>query len=187
MFELVPGHVQEVDRPRFSRILTQLDEDGKKHDYKLVDTTTPSSVPLFTAVDASSCWVLTGERKLQSDERPHAAFDIAAVDMTGTWLLDRAGSSAGRSEVKSVRRRMDRRGLLLARRARRRVPVTTASHTRGDDGPQYDEGKRGSSSCAPSKTSCLFPHAFSRLAHYLALRVVPNPKFLPDFFGRQRT
>lgn len=117
MFELVPGHVQEVDRRRFNRILAQMDKEGKKHDYKPLDALSPSSLPLFAAVDGS--WALIDERKLQSHERPDPAFDIATIDRTGTWLLDRSGSSAGRPEVKSVLRRMDRRGLLVGEKALR--------------------------------------------------------------------
>jgi len=116
MFEMVPGHVQDVDHRRFNRILAQMDKEGKKHDYKPVDAVSPSSLPLFTASDAA-LWTLTGERKLHGDERPDPVFDIAAVDKMGTWLLDRSGSSAGRPEVKSVLRRMDRRGLLVGEKA----------------------------------------------------------------------
>ena len=116
MFELVPGHVQDVDRRRFNRILVQMDKAGKKHDYNPVDAASPSSLPLFTASDDAP-WTLAGERKLEGDERPEPAFDVAAIDEVGTWLLDRSGSSAGRPDVKSVLRRMDRRGLLVGEKA----------------------------------------------------------------------
>lgn len=116
MFELVPGHVQDVDRRRFNSILAQMDNAGKKHDYTPVDTVSPSSLPLFTVSDDAP-WTLTDERKLQGDERPDPTFDIVAIDAAGTWLLDRSGSIAERPEVKSVLRRMDRRGLLVGKKA----------------------------------------------------------------------
>lgn len=116
MFELVPEYVKDVDRRRFNRILAQINKAGKKHDYIPVDVSRPSSLPLFTA-SGDAPWVLVGERKLQGDERSDSAFDIAAIDATGIWLLDRSGSSAGRSEVKSVLRRKDRRGFLVAEKA----------------------------------------------------------------------
>jgi hypothetical protein len=116
MFEMVPGHVQDVDHRRFNRILAQMDKEGKKHDYTPVDVASPSSLPLFTASDDAP-WTLAGERKLQGHERPEPAFNIAAIDMAGTWLLDYSGSSVGRPEVKSVLRRIDRYGLLVGEKA----------------------------------------------------------------------
>ena len=113
MFEMVPIYVQDVDRRRFNRILKEMDKAGKKHSYTPLDTaTSPSSQPLFTVLDSAK-WIITGERKLQGDERPNPAFDIAAVDGSGTWLLDRSGSSNGQQQVKSVLRRLDRLGHLV--------------------------------------------------------------------------
>lgn len=112
MFEMVPGHVQDVDHRRFNRILAQMDKEGKKHEYTPVDAASPSSLPLFTATNGAP-WTLAGERKLQGDERPEPGFDIVAVDVAGIWLLDHSGSSVGRPEVKSVLRRIDRSGLLV--------------------------------------------------------------------------
>jgi len=116
MFELVPDFVKDVDRRRFNRILAQINKAGKKHEYIPIDVSSPSSLPLFTASDDAP-WVLVGERKLQGDERSDSAFDIVAIDATGIWLLNRSGSSAGRPEVKSVLRRKDRRGFLVAEKA----------------------------------------------------------------------
>ena len=109
MFELVPDHVEDVDRRRFNRILEQMDKAGKKHEYASIDVASPSSLPLFTA-SKDAPWTLMGEQKLQGDERPDPAFAIVAIDATGTWLLDRAGTSDGRPEVKSMLRRLDRYG-----------------------------------------------------------------------------
>lgn len=116
MLERVPDYVKDVDRRRLNRILAQMDKAGKKHEYTPVETASPSSLPLFTLSDDAP-WTLGGERKLESDERPDPAFDIAAIDANGTWLLDRSGSSAGRPGVKSVLRRVDRRGLLVGEKA----------------------------------------------------------------------
>ena len=116
MFEVVPGHVKDVDLRRFNRILTQMDKAGNKHDYTPVDAVSPSSLPLFTVSDDTP-WTLMDERKLQRDERPDPAFDIAAIDAAGTWLLDCSGASAKRPVVKSVLRRMDRCGLLVGEKA----------------------------------------------------------------------
>lgn len=116
MFERVPDYVKDVDRRRFNRILAQMDKAGKNHDYTPVEAASPSSLPLFTLSDDAN-WSLAGERKLEGDERPEPAFDIAAIDLTGTWLLDRSGSSADRPEVKSVLRRIDRRGVLVGEKA----------------------------------------------------------------------
>ena len=69
----------------------------------------PSSQPLFT-VSGSSGWDIVGERNLQGDERPDPAFKVAASDGSGTWLLDRSGSSFGQPDVKSAPRRLDRLG-----------------------------------------------------------------------------
>lgn len=109
MFEQVPGDVQEVDRRRFNRILGMMEKAGRNHDYAPVDTATVSPEPLFTVSDGAG-WTLVGERRLKADERPHPAFDVVGVDGSGTWLLDRSGSSAGRPGVKSVLQRLDRCG-----------------------------------------------------------------------------
>ena len=113
MFELIPNGLQDADKRRFNRILDQMDKAGKKHNFTPVDVASPSSQPLFTVSDRSG-WVLVGERKLKGDERPDPAFDIAAVDGSGAWLLNRSGMSADRPDVKSVLRRMDRFGHLVA-------------------------------------------------------------------------
>lgn len=130
MFKMVPGHVQDVDHRRFNRILAQMDKEGKKHDYTPVDAASPSSVPLFTSSDDAP-WTLADERKLQGDERPEPAFDIAAVDVTGTWLLDHSGSSVGRPEAKSVLRRIDRCGLLVGEKALRHDAYRTGAGATG--------------------------------------------------------
>ena len=116
MLEMVPRDVQDVDRRRFNRILKQMDKAGKKHNYTPVDAASPSLQPLFTVLDGHG-WVVSGERKLQGDERPNPAFQVAAVDGSGTWLLDRSGSSVGQTEVKSVLRRLDRLGRFVGEKA----------------------------------------------------------------------
>jgi hypothetical protein len=112
MLALVPNDVQEVDKRRFNRILNQMDKAGRKHGFSPVDANSPSSQPLFTA-SGDSGWILAGERKLKNEERPHPSFDIAAVDGSGTWLVDRSGRSVDRLDVKSVLRRLDRLGHLV--------------------------------------------------------------------------
>ena len=112
MLETVPADVQDVDRRRFNRILRLMDKAGKKHNYTPVDAASPSSQPLFT-VSGGHGWVISGERKLQGDERPNPAFHVAAMDGSGTWLLDRSGSSVGQRGVKSVLRRLDRVGCFV--------------------------------------------------------------------------
>ncbi|WP_207387782.1 J domain-containing protein [Chlorobium sp. N1] len=130
MFEMVPDHVQDVDHRRFNRILAQMNKEGKKHDYTPIDAASPSSLPLFTVSDAAP-WTLAGERKLQGDERLEPAFDIAGIDVAGTWLLDRSGSSVGRLEVKSVIRRIDRCGHLLGEKALRHDAYRTGAGAAG--------------------------------------------------------
>ena len=113
MLEMVPKDVQDVDRRRFNRILNQMDKAGEKHSYAPVAAVaSPSSQSLFTVLGGDG-WAVTGERKLQDDERPNPAFDIAAVSESGTWLVDRFGSSAGQPEVKCVLRRLDQFGHLV--------------------------------------------------------------------------
>ena len=113
MLEMVPRDVQDVDRRRLNRILKQMDKAGKKHNYTPVDAASPSSQPLFTVLDGHG-WVVSGERRLQGDERPNPAFQVAAMDGSGTWLLDHSGSSVGQPGVKSVLRRLDRLGRFVA-------------------------------------------------------------------------
>lgn len=112
MFELVPDDVQEVDKRRFNRIIHQMDKAGKKHDFSPIHADSPSSQALFTVLEDCG-WILAGERKLKNEERPHPSFDIAAVDRSGTWLLDRSGRSVGQLSVKSVLRRVGRLGQLV--------------------------------------------------------------------------
>lgn len=112
MFECVPEHVKDVDRRRFNRILKDMEKLGKKHGYAPVDVASSSSLPLFK-VSEDAPWTLVGEQKLKGDERPDPDFTIAAIDARGTWFLDRSGASVGRPEVKSVLRRMDRRGCFV--------------------------------------------------------------------------
>lgn len=126
MFELIPDHVKDVDRRRFNRILAQMDKARKKHGFTTIDVASPSSLPLFMVSD-NAPWKLVGERKLRDDERPDLAFDVAAIDTTGIWLLDRSGSSVGQSEVKSVLRRMDRRGFLVGEKALRHDAYRTGA------------------------------------------------------------
>ena len=109
---MVPVDVKDVDRRRFNRILKQMDKVGKRHSYMPVDAASLSSQPLFTVSDGAG-WTVTGERKLQGDERHNPAFDLVAVGGSGTWLLDRTGSSSDRPEVKSVLQRLDRPGLFV--------------------------------------------------------------------------
>ena len=113
MHEIVPREFQDVDRRRFNRTLNQMDKAGKKHTYIPVDAATNSSAPLFTVLGGAG-WAVTEERKLQGDERPNPAYDIVALDGSGTWLLDRSGSSTRQPEVKSVLRRLDRLGRFVA-------------------------------------------------------------------------
>lgn len=118
MFDLVPGYVNDVDRRRFNQILAQMDKAGKKHGYSPVDAAKPSSLPLFT-LSADTQWRLTGERKLEGEERPDPAFDIVAIDSEGTWLLNRSGSGTETPEIRSIIRRIDRHGALIGERALR--------------------------------------------------------------------
>jgi hypothetical protein len=116
MFEVVPDYVQEVDKRRFNHIISEMDKAGKKHEFIPIEADSPSSQPLFTASEESG-WTLVEERKLQKEERPHPSFEIAAVDESGTWLLDRTGKSLDQSNGKSVLRRLDRSGCLLGEKS----------------------------------------------------------------------
>jgi len=116
MFELVPSHVKDTDHRRFNQILTKMDKVGKKHNYTPIDVAKLSSLPLFT-VSEGSPWILVDERKLENEERPHPAFDIISIDTSGTWLLDRSGSSLNQPDTKSVIRRIDRNGILIGEKA----------------------------------------------------------------------
>jgi hypothetical protein len=112
MLALVPSHIRDADKRRFNRILDQMDKGGKKHTFERVVVESPSAQPLFIASDGSG-WELDGERKLEADERPDPAFDVAAVDGVGTWLLDRKKVRAGRPDVKATLRRLDQHGHLV--------------------------------------------------------------------------
>ena len=109
MLKMVPGEVQDVDKRRFNRILKQINKAGKKPGYTPFDAASTSLQPLFKVLDGEG-WVVSGERKLQVHERPNPAFDVVAADGSGTWLLDRSGSSVSQPEVNSVLRRLDRLG-----------------------------------------------------------------------------
>ena len=113
MFELVPKYVQDLDRRRFNRILKNIDTAGKKHGFKPVRVDAKSSQPLFS-IAGGSCWFLEGERKLKTDERPDPAFEVVAIDQSGTLLLDRSGKSVDQPRVRSILRRLDRNGHVIA-------------------------------------------------------------------------
>ena len=130
MFELVPGYVRDVDKRRFNRILDQMDKAGKNHDFTRMDAVSPSSQPLFTTLGQSG-WVLVDERKLKSDERPDPAFDIAAVNKSGTWLIDYSGRSADQPDVKSVLRRMDQFGRFMVEKPLRHDVYRTGCGSSG--------------------------------------------------------
>ncbi|OQS20733.1 J domain-containing protein [Chromobacterium violaceum] len=130
MFERVPNYVEDVDRRRFNRVLAQMDKAGKRHDYTPVDVSSSSQLPLFSMSDDAP-WTLVGELKLQSDERPNAAFDIAAIDPTGIWLLDRSGSSMDPPEAGGVLRRMDRHGFFVGEKALRHDVYLTGASANG--------------------------------------------------------
>lgn len=116
MFEMIPDYVKDTDRRRFNQILANMDKAGKKHSYTPIDISKPSSLPLFT-LSENATWGLKDERKLNTEERPDPSFDIVSIDVTGTWLLDRSGTSKNSSDVKSVLRRIDRNGLLVCEKA----------------------------------------------------------------------
>lgn len=116
MFEFVPDDVQEVDKRRFNRILDRMDKAGKTHRFTRVHATAPSSEPPFTITDNSG-WALVDERKLTKSGQPDPAFDILAVNRSGTWLLDRSGKSVAGSTGKCVLRRTDRSGSVIAERS----------------------------------------------------------------------
>lgn len=139
MFERVPGHVKDVDLRRFNRILKEMEKSGKKHGYEPVDVASPSSLPLFEASEDAP-WTLVGERKLKVGERPDPAFTIAAIDATGTWLLDRSGASADQSGVKIVLRRMDRHGGLVGEKALYHDAYRTGTGTAGSGIAIMDSG-----------------------------------------------
>lgn len=130
MFERVPEYTKDVDRRRFNRILKDIEKAGKKHDFEPLDVASPSSLPLFT-VSKDAAWELIGERKLKKDEQPDPNFSIVSIDTKGTWLLDRTGASSERSEVKSVLRRIDRRGRLIGEKALPHDVYRTGTGTAG--------------------------------------------------------
>ena len=130
MFEIVPSHVKDIDRRRFNRIIAQMEKAGKKHEYHSIDVPNSSSIPLFSASDDAP-WSLFDERKLQISERTDPAFDIAGVDSTGTWLINRSGSSARQLDVKIVLRRIDRRGNKVGEKALRHDAYRTAASAFG--------------------------------------------------------
>lgn len=132
MFEFVPNYVQDVDQRRFNKILAQMEKAGKKHDFKPVDVASPSSLPLFIVSEDSS-WTLEGERKLKGDERPAPAFNIAAVDRSGMWLLDHSGKSVDQPGVKSVLRRLDRLGQIVAEKPLAHDVYRTGTGTPGSN------------------------------------------------------
>lgn len=113
MFALTPDEINDVDKRRYNRAISHINKMGKKHDFKPIDVTPAGSEPVFT-VSESSGWVLNGVRKLQNEERPDPAFEIVAVNGLGTWLFDQSGKSSGLPNVRSVLRRLDRSGRLVA-------------------------------------------------------------------------
>ena len=130
MFEMVPSDVQDVDKRRFNRILSQIDKTEQKHSFKPVDVASPSSQPFFTVSDGAG-WTLKSERKLIGDERPDLAFDIAALDRSGIWLLDRSGASSNKNGVKAVLRRLDRFGKCIAEKHLTHDAYRTGSRLQG--------------------------------------------------------
>ena len=107
MFDMAPHQVQDVDRRRFNRVLSQMDKAGKKHSFTpSVVTSNRASQPLFTIINSTG-WAVAEDRKLETDEKPDPAFRIVSIDRSGTWLLDRSGKSIGKPNVKSVLRRLD--------------------------------------------------------------------------------
>ena len=109
MFRLVPGYVQDADKRRFNRVLKDIEGAGKKHSYKLLDASSPSSQALFTVTEGTD-WSVVEERRLQGEERPDPAFRIAAVDEGGTWLLNGSRLIDGHEGMKSVLRRLNQGG-----------------------------------------------------------------------------
>ena len=130
MFELVPKYVRDLDRRRFNKILNQIEKGGKKHSFKSVDIGGTHSEPLFSVSEGSD-WVLEGGRKLKVDERPHPAFEVIAIDQSGTWLLDRSGKSVDQATVKSVLRRLDRSGEVAAEKRLAHDVFRTGSRSTG--------------------------------------------------------
>ncbi len=112
MFDLVPEAIEDVDRRRFNRILTEMDKAGESHSYQPIDAPKRNSQPWFTILNGAG-WTVTGERRLRDHERPSQAFVVVAIDGRGTWMLDRWGASAGESDVKCVLRRLDHLGQLV--------------------------------------------------------------------------
>ena len=113
MFDLVPDEVEDVDRRRFNRVINQLNKMGKKHGFSPIDVAPAGTEPPFT-VSESRGWNLIGMRKLQNEERPEPGFEIVAVNGFGSWLYDQTSKSSGQPNVKSVLRRQDRSGRLIA-------------------------------------------------------------------------
>ena len=111
-----------------------MDKEGKHHNYARVDVAGPQ--PLFT-ISGDSGWIVSEERKLRSDERSNPVFKVAAVNESGTWLIDRYGSSLGEStfgqpETKSVLRRLDPFGRLTGEKTLSHHAYRTgAASTRG--------------------------------------------------------
>ena len=117
MFEMVPAEVKDTDRRRFNRILIELEKSGRKNDYTPVDLKGDrSNQPLF-AVSEDVDWTIETERKLNADERPDPAFNIASMDKSGTWLLNRNGSGVADPEIKSILLRVDKFGNTVCQRS----------------------------------------------------------------------
>jgi len=115
MFDTVPDFVQDSDRRRFNRIVADMDKASMKHNFEPVAVKPSAKPPLFS-LSADAPWTLDGERKLDKGERPDPAFEVAAVDHAGTWLLLRATVTMAKPDATAALRRMDRSGHLIAKR-----------------------------------------------------------------------
>jgi hypothetical protein len=115
MFETVPSHVQDKDKRRFNRIIGDMDKADMSHRFEPVAVTPVQNLPLFT-LSTEAAWTLAGEHKLATEDRPDPAFEIAAVDHAGTWLLHSVKTTMNNPDAKSAIRRIDRTGRLVAER-----------------------------------------------------------------------
>ena len=79
---------------------------------------------------------------MQVDERPNPAFNVVAIDESGTWLLDHSGSSVSQPEVKSVLRRLDRLGSLVGEKLLDHDAHRTSAGATGSSIAIMDSGGR---------------------------------------------